>query len=381
MMPPEVDVARRILALGAWLAIASACDELPIPSTTGHEDATPVLKTTRSTVRSNESGLVAIPVDIDDEDALLVTARADTLLALEAVYDPDGERVLYWLDWEEQPRTLTWALTAHGRDMTLNWPVRAEDGPLTPGTWTVVIATLDDAYAYRGGQELDVAVQVRTDGDLSQGTVSVRVLTADGVGDQPDVVAAIDAAIPVWEAIWAEAGLALDVTRGEAPQVPAEVPYPYEGDPTLEAAAEAGTDTDLVMIIGEAVGSTGLLGHAGSVPNALVATPRAAVALSWLGHAGPDGVFSEAEVQGFGETMAHEAGHYLGLAHPVEVEWDRWDALDDTPECGGVNACETTFATHLMFPYPVCPGLGACNPMQDITDDQRAVLQRYAGSL
>ena len=49
----------------------------------------------------------------------------------------------------------------------------------------------------------------------------------------------------------------------------------------------------------------------------------------------------------FGETMAHEIGHYMGLYHPVEASYNYWDALEDTVECGTWNACETQLGQQL----------------------------------
>ena len=96
-------------------------------------------------------------------------------------------------------------------------------------------------------------------------------------------------------------------------------------------------------------------------------------------NAGFDGQFNPAEIQMFGETMAHEIGHYMGLYHPVEASYNYWDALEDTVECGTWNACETQLGNNLMFPYPIC--YGACELQTEITSDQMGVLHRYTGTL
>ena len=82
------------------------------------------------------------------------------------------------------------------------------------------------------------------------------------------------------------------------------------------------------------------------------------------------------------ETMAHEAGHFLGLFHPVQFDGDEVvyrDALDDTPACGSRDECEPLLQTNLMYPYVSC-GEDECY-QDDLTPEQAGVLQRYAGTL
>jgi hypothetical protein len=74
--------------------------------------------------------------------------------------------------------------------------------------------------------------------------------------------------------------------------------------------------------------------------------------------------------------MAHEVGHFQGLMHPVESSYETWDALGDTPECGGPNACERDVGNNLMFPYTVL-GIG---PQEELTPDQTGVIMHYVGS-
>ena len=81
----------------------------------------------------------------------------------------------------------------------------------------------------------------------------------------------------------------------------------------------------------------------------------------------------------FGELLAHEATHYLGVYHPVERALDRWDALDDTPACGSRRECEDALADNLMFPYPVCT-MSSCVAAELLTDDQVGVALRYTGA-
>ena len=107
-------------------------------------------------------------------------------------------------------------------------------------------------------------------------------------------------------------------------------------------------------------------------------TPRSGVLISADLAAGPNGEFSPEERRLLAETMAHEVGHYLGLFHPVETTWETWDVLDDTPTCDDEFECVEELGGNLMFPFPVCAGF-TCTPQENITEDQRTVLNRYVG--
>jgi hypothetical protein len=140
------------------------------------------------------------------------------------------------------------------------------------------------------------------------------------------------------------------------------VPNPSRGDDDITDWAAAGAEDDVVVLVGETIQQgNGIYGIAGAVPGTLVESPHAAVAVSWLTNAGGDGVFSPDDVRLFGETLAHEVGHFLGLFHPMEIpEGDQpiasWDSLPDTPECAGFDACIQDLGDNLMFPTPVCTG-------------------------
>ena len=81
---------------------------------------------------------------------------------------------------------------------------------------------------------------------------------------------------------------------------------------------------------GISVETEGVAGESGGIPGSLRATPHSAVIVAWLELAGISGSLDDSEVQMLGETIAHEAGHYLGLVHPVQFDEDldivAWDA-------------------------------------------------------
>ena len=91
-----------------------------------------------------------------------------------------------------------------------------------------------------------------------------------------------------------------------------------------------------------------------ALPGTLLPGPRSVTLVGWLNHAGVDGVLDADEEQILAETIAHEVGHYVGLFHPVESDYDSWDAIPDTVECKEFYTCEQQLGKILMYPYPVC---------------------------
>lgn len=333
--------------------------------------------------RSDGGGLLPVEVYLTEaRNQALVVVDAPPFTSLEVIEDPWGDLVLSWEDWAPpNPRSLTWSVFAMGSDSPLNWPVRAEDGPLEPGTWTFVYSTLDDEYRYLGRQDAEITVITKVDPDLTTGTLPVTLFVPAGttLGD------VIDEAVLRFQEIWAEVGITVDVEVVEAAL--------DDGarDPSLGSAAYAdlarAADGRVPVVLTEAVvnangNDTGLYGKVGSIPNALSPTRRAALVVSWLAHAGRDGLFNAGEVRVLGETLAHEVGHYAGLFHPVESGYDAWDALSDTPECGSEGDCDRRLGTHLMYPYPLCGLAGtpdSCATQDVLSADQAGVLHRYVG--
>jgi hypothetical protein len=333
------------------------------------------------TLTSDSDGLVSVSVDVaSGEGALLVTAERSTgLLSLEYITSPEGDRVLFWEDWYESAESLTEAVFPDASDTVVNYPIRAEDPALTPGVWTVVIGVLNGSYNYQPGKEVDVTTVVKGDRDFDTGAMSVTLVYADGLAEDSDVVEGTDAAIERWREIYAAYGIELTVNSVSS-SLDTHLSMPGFG-PGIDTAAELGTTTDVTVIIGEEIeGSQDYYGVAGSIPGTLGVTDRAAVVISWLANAGGDGRFSADDIRLYGETLAHEVGHYAGLYHPVEMSWDYWDALSDTDRCRSTNDCENELGDNLMFPYPVC-GRTSCTPQDVLSDEQVGVAHRYTGTL
>ncbi len=336
------------------------------------------LSTVQTTVTSDSSGVATLFLEVPDgAEGFLVTGQGNGLLAVEVVRDPFGNEVLHWQDWDDSPRTLTESLNPSASDTVLQWPIRPEDGALSAGTWEVEIATVDTAGEYQGGQIIDTTVQLKTDDDLFTGTMNVEIIFSAGTSD--DAFQGTQDAVERWREVWAPYGLGLNVQYFDG-EFGTELMAPGDGDGDLYLGlTAAGTNDNITVVVCETVTGLEVLGVAGSLPGTLVSSERAVMLVSWLNNAGPDGTFDTEDIRLYGETMAHEVGHYMGLFHPVEDGFDEWDALDDTVECSSVGGCDSELGTNLMYPYPVCGT--ECVAQDDMSDDQVGLSQRYTGTL
>jgi hypothetical protein len=124
---------------------------------------------------------------------------------------------------------------------------------------------------------------------------------------------------------------------------------------------------DIPGLLGESHGAPGPPSYPGMVHSGV------AVELVWL----------EQDPNAGAQTMAHEAGHFLGLYHTTESTGTTFDPLPDTPECpasfdtdhnGKVSPseCISRDATNLMF-WAADPSVG---PQATLTADQAFVVLR-----
>lgn len=330
---------------------------------------------------TTESGRASIAIDINDfESSFLLTADGEHLVAVDEIRDAAGSRVFHWEDWYSLKTYLTSAIWPNAQEMVLNWPIRAEEGSLSTGTWTAVLSAVNGSGQYQSGSEICYTVQSKEDDDLEWGDVNVRLVYAEGVGDLDHVQEAVNAAIDRWADIWAPMGLAPIVTT-ERSDFSSDLPYAGDGSEDIYDLTLDSYEDEITMIVGETIdGSLSYLGVAGSIPGTLTANTRSAVVMSWLAGAGADGVFSDIDISILGETMAHEVGHYMGLFHPVEQTWSSWDACDDTPNCTSASSCESQLGDNLMFPTPICD-FSSCIEQGQISDIQAEILHRYTGAL
>lgn len=340
-------------------------------------DATPEF----ATIVSGAGGITQLVVPVlEGETNLLVTATADAPIRLNTITDPDGEEHLAYTQWELSDNALTDAVFADAKDVSINWPIRIQDAPLSPGDWTLTFGVRPKLKTAHN-RPVQFNAQFNRDEDLDSGTIRIALGYGGDLGTVTEVTQAVDAATEIWASIWEDYGLAFELRPIDV-ALDAQLPYP-EKDPALEAVAASLGSDEVLLLIGDQIGGEGdLLGIAGATPGTLLATPRAAVMVSWLEGAGPDAVFSDSEIQLLGETLAHELGHYMGLYHPVEFDYDAWDALEDTVDCTGQADCERILKNNLMFPYPVCEAgnENSCVQQRQLTEQQQGVMHRYTGT-
>jgi len=365
---------------GLWVASLAGC--IYVTSTLDTPEA-PMLSTSTASLTSNDNALLHVDVDIaDGETAFQVTAVGlgdNDYLTLNTITDPNGEVVLDANDWLGGHNTLTDAFYLTGPVGVAQWPIRGRDGPLEAGTYRVTYSTWD-LFREVGNRDAEVTTLVKRDPDLSTGVVHVRILWTEGLQNNAALVSAMAEAVERWREVWGNNGLILDETYVET-NIDPELPFSYEGSAGIRTQAEDGSGHDLQLVVGDYIdGQRGLFGLAAGIPGSVVPTDRTFVLVSWLTHSGADGQFDDDEIRLMGETLAHECGHFMGLAHPVEFSYADWDALSDTEECNSMSECEDLLGNNLMFPYPICTFSG-CDPQGQLTDDQSTVGAQYLGTL
>lgn len=336
---------------------------------------------------SGEQAVIQVDIDVEDERSFLLTAVAeDGQIAVEEVIAPDGTSELYWDDWvngEMANNSLTFAFW-EDVDTVMNWPIREVDGDLATGTYTVVLGTytFGDYAEYKRNVPVDITLHRNRDADLDQGAINALVVYADGLDSDPEVTSGTEAAVEVWKEIWGAVGMDLTVTY-ETSTLGADLPWPGTGGSEMLDAAGLADGSEITVIVGETIdGSYDYLGVSGNVPGTLIPTSRTGTVVSWLANAGLDATFDEDEIRTYGETLAHEVGHYIGLFHPVEDGYDYWDALDDTVQCTSAGECESVLGENLMYPWPVCnKAKTECLTQSELTNNQSGVMQRYSGTL
>jgi len=344
------------------------------------------LSTYTESAKADNQGLANIKVEVNDHRSFLVTAEKGQgvdYVSVEQVLAPNGKEVLNWEDWYNGKESLTYAFYADV-DTVLNYPIRKDEGALQNGTYTVVVGAYKEQggglyYAPSGG--VDVTVHRRKDSEPNSGSVKAVVIYAKGLSNNDTVTTGVKDAVAYWKQIWGNKNLELTV-RYESSDISTDLPFPGYGDgQSIIQASNMADGDEIVVIIGESIDgdSRSYLGVSGNIPGTLIPTTRSATVISWLANAGQDGKFSEEDITLFGETLAHEVGHYVGLFHPVEDGWGFWDAIDDTDRCTSRNQCESALGSNLMFPYPVC-SFSDCVAQNDLTSGQQAVMQRYTGT-
>lgn len=344
------------------------------------------LRTTTSTEQTSNDASAWFNVKVEEgETSMLLTATPGSgqyHVYFDELYDPDGKLVLDGDEAFYSFETLTYGIWPDAVT-SLNWPILNIHPELKQGRWQVKVTSLDaDSWSYKGGVDVKLRSQFSKDPSFDSGEVIVNVIYTGGTEDDPEVVDAVEYALSHWKDIYAQAGLTVVFEETVYQKnINLEPPSYGSGDEYTELSKEADLGVLSLVLVPEFTGAGGAwtLGLAGGIPGPLVSTDYSAVAVNVTAHMGNNLQFSDQDKRIFAETMAHEIGHYMGLFHPVEDDWQTVDALADTPDCTSESSCESQLASNLMYYITVCDG-ATCEPQDTLTDDQAGVMNRYVGS-
>jgi len=332
----------------------------------------------QGTLHAGPDGQLSLKFGVDEgQEAFLLTAEVEgsDLVHVSQVRDPEGTLLF---DAQDEVVSDQWMTTAGFLDsvVSLNWPILPSHEALVPGRWEVTLGTTDKTAQFVSA-DVDVHLLLKPQ-TRPRAVLSVTLVYAGDTIDDTLLVEASREAVRHWQDIAQAWDVDVQVTEATYPIGDIRPPgTPAAQDVEAIAAASGIGGVNVILVDGE-VGSGGIYGMAGDIPAPLVATPDSAVLISMDMARGPDALFSEEEVRILGETMAHEVGHLLGLFHPVEIDLDAWDALDDTPRCERTARCENQLGDNVMFPYPVC-SWGGCLPQGSVTPAQIEVVRNYVG--
>ena len=327
---------------------------------------------------TSNSGLVDISLTLTNTTAfqLVSLASAATITTL-SLTDPTESTVVSTAD--SPIKTL--AVLGAGAVNTLNYPTRGADTAAISGTYLQALL-IEPSGSFSG------SLIAKNDSDFSAGTLNVNIHLVGSEAQTGSTLAAINNAIAIMEQIYAPIGVTMNVLTFDVSSDSGVVPNPIVGSSFISTNVTASgvPRTALNIFVGETISADGttvpgnelsfVLGVSSSIPGPAIATDFSAVAISIIAHQGPDGQFSAEEQGIFGETFAHEGGHYLGLFHPVETSFGGGfsmdDPLTDTPTCGTTSECVAAgIASNVMFPVPV-----SGQTQRNLTSDQGGVVNR-----
>jgi hypothetical protein len=260
-----------------------------------------------------------------------------------------------------------------------NWPISDAEPAISGDTLRVVVGAVNADRTFAPGASLRIETLQAIDADFAGGTIAINLIYAGDIGDDAAMVAGFTAAADRMRDIFAVANLDVEVFPQTWPE--GTLPRPGFGAPQAWTDLTTGTDNlaiDVVVVYEIAGSDPDVLGAAGSIPGSLIGGPKSGIILSAVANAGPDLRFSSAEIDLLAATMGHEVGHMMGLFHPVELTYDRWDALGDTDRCVTAAACQGALGSNLMYPTALC-GQSGCQTQTAITPNQASVLHRYTG--
>ena len=342
------------------------------------------LDTVTATLTTGADGYVKAKVPLPENSNISKMLLATTVLdGAQSVYvdrveSADGVVLRTLLTDVENSEMPTGAVAAQAINH-FNWPIDAGDEPIAGDEIVVVMGAVNSDNTLADGARLDVTALLSDDSDFSQGQMQVYIHWAGGIDEDAEIKSAVEGGVAEMKRIFALHGVTVSETYLSWPE--GVLPRPGFGAPDEWTALSTSTDEfgiDVVVVDTIAGSDATILGAAGSVPGGIFPSAKSGVILSAAANAGPDLIYTNAEITLLGGTLAHELGHMVGLFHPVELSYDRWDAVDDTENCQTVGACQGTLGFNLMYPTALCSS-SECNLQDELTEGQTGIVQRYTG--
>ena len=179
------------------LLLLLGCKGSSSNSNNGSGETGPYVSIETQTVTTDSDGIATVDITMEKgESAFMVTGikAASGLTGLEYIDGPGGDTALHWQDWWDSAESLTYAFYP-ADNSTVNWPVREEDGPLDEGTWSVSLGAYNNQYSYLSDEDIELTIHRKWDPDLTEGTVKVVIIYAEGLQDESDLTEAVAYAV------------------------------------------------------------------------------------------------------------------------------------------------------------------------------------------
>jgi len=326
----------------------------------------------------DSSNSVQLQINLANATAFqVVSFNAGGALFTQSLTSPDENIVISSND--DPIKTL--AVLPVGAISTLNYQTSETDLAVTDGSY---IQNIEASFNPNASDFFGFVI-AKNDSNFSQGVLPINVFIVGNEAQNESTRLAINMGAEIMRSIYQQSGISLQLNFIDVNSDFGVIPNPGAGSAffTENASSSSATQNALNLYVGETISADnteipgasfdGILGISSSIPGPAINTPFSAVAISILEHQGPDGAFSNEEISVFGETFAHESGHYLGLFHPVETDFVTQDPLEDTAFCSNLAECSSTgVIENLMFPSAV-EGVS----QRGLTAGQSGVMNRH----